>query len=202
MVVVEAERPIKGTLYLDGKKKASLVNTPSYSLEDVSAGEHELEVRDGERVFKSTITVEAGKTVSVSVKFPVEARPQPETTPLPRPRPKPRPVVKPRPRPRPKPRPVVKPRPRPKPRPVVKPKPRPRPGKKPGLLMLMSKPWARVFIDGRDTGRNTPIPPSNPLSVSPGRHKLTLVSKGKKYHYKVVIRSGKYLKLVKILPTK
>ncbi len=38
-------------------------------------------------------------------------------------------------------------------------------------LVINTIPWARVFVDGRDTGRNTPI---RSLSVSPGRHRIGL----------------------------
>ncbi|MDW8246090.1 MAG: protein kinase [Sandaracinaceae bacterium] len=36
-----------------------------------------------------------------------------------------------------------------------------------GMLQIQTLPWARVFIDGRDTGRNTPL---RDFRVSSGRH--------------------------------
>jgi serine/threonine-protein kinase len=50
---------------------------------------------------------------------------------------------------------------------VVKPK-----GK--GTLVLNSEPWARVIVDGRDTGITTPT--VDGLRLTAGRHKVTLVN--------------------------
>lgn len=44
----------------------------------------------------------------------------------------------------------------------------------PGSLIISSKPVARVFIDGVDTGRSTPVPPREALIVAPGVHLLRL----------------------------
>jgi serine/threonine-protein kinase len=40
-----------------------------------------------------------------------------------------------------------------------------------GTLTLVSKPWARVFIDGKDTGRFTPL---NQWSLTSGSHQIML----------------------------
>ncbi len=40
-----------------------------------------------------------------------------------------------------------------------------------GSLSVMSMPWARLFIDGQDTGRNTPV---RDLRLSAGRHVVGL----------------------------
>ncbi|GAB4210606.1 MAG: hypothetical protein OHK0013_31400 [Sandaracinaceae bacterium] len=40
-----------------------------------------------------------------------------------------------------------------------------------GTLQIQTLPWARVFIDGRDTGRNTPV---RELRVPAGSHRIGL----------------------------
>ncbi len=40
-----------------------------------------------------------------------------------------------------------------------------------GTLMVNTMPWARVFVDGRDTGKNTPV---RALKVSAGSHRIGL----------------------------
>jgi hypothetical protein len=40
-----------------------------------------------------------------------------------------------------------------------------------GYLVIQTLPWARVFLDGRDTGRNTPV---RQLRVRPGDHTIGL----------------------------
>jgi hypothetical protein len=40
-----------------------------------------------------------------------------------------------------------------------------------GTLLNQTIPWARVIIDGRDTGRNTPV---RDLRVSAGSHRIGL----------------------------
>ena len=70
------------------------------------------------------------------------------------------------------------------------------------MLVVASRPWAKIIVDGKPTGRNSPVPPSNPLSLSPGRHKITLEAKGQKFNFTVTIKAGKLSKLVKVLPVK
>jgi hypothetical protein len=50
---------------------------------------------------------------------------------------------------------------------IVKPK-----GK--GTLVLNSEPWAKVLVDGKDTGATTPT--VDGLKLPAGRHKITLVN--------------------------
>ena len=46
-----------------------------------------------------------------------------------------------------------------------------------GSLVLFSTPsGAQVFIDGRNTGRKTPVSPRNPIRLSPGPHRVTFVN--------------------------
>ena len=76
---------------------------------------------------------------------------------------------------------------------------RTRPGKK-GTLIIASKPWAHIYVDGKDTYRNTPVPPSNPLKLSAGSHKVILEVGGKRFTFSVMIRAGEMSKLIKKLP--
>jgi hypothetical protein len=71
-----------------------------------------------------------------------------------------------------------------------------------GRLVAATKPWSRVFVDGKDTGRITPIPPSDPLMLSPGLHRVTFEANGKRFVHTVRIRAGGLTKLVKSLPVK
>ncbi|MBT8496559.1 MAG: protein kinase [Deltaproteobacteria bacterium] len=60
-----------------------------------------------------------------------------------------------------------------------------------GYLTAKTRPWARVMIDGRDTGKMTPIPPRTKLSLKPGPHRVTFVVDGQRYSYTVRIQAGK-----------
>ncbi len=71
-----------------------------------------------------------------------------------------------------------------------------------GSLVIASKPWAKVIVDGRETGLNTPIPPGKAIKLSPGKHWVTLIAEGKKFSYSVIIRPGKITRLIKNLPVK
>ncbi len=69
----------------------------------------------------------------------------------------------------------------------------------PGYLVPWTKPWARVHIDGKDTGKVTPVAPSAKIPLSPGTHRVTFIVDGKKHNFSVNITSGKTTKLTKIL---
>ncbi len=69
----------------------------------------------------------------------------------------------------------------------------------PGYLVPWTRPWARVHIDGKDTGKVTPVAPSAKIPLSPGSHKVTFVVGSKKHNFTVEIESGKTTKLSKIL---
>ena len=45
-----------------------------------------------------------------------------------------------------------------------------------GKLVTSSRPSARLIIDGKDTGRRTPISPAQPLELTAGPHTLTYVA--------------------------
>ncbi|MCB9660086.1 MAG: protein kinase [Sandaracinaceae bacterium] len=66
---------------------------------------------------------------------------------------------------------------------------------RPGLLVLTTVPWAHVHLDGRPTGRRTPIPD---LQVSPGRHLLRLVADdGRSIEEEIFVRPGESLRIVR-----
>jgi hypothetical protein len=73
---------------------------------------------------------------------------------------------------------------------------RPRRARKPGYLVVVAPKPSKIVVDGKDTGRKTPVAPSNPLSLGPGRHKVRLEAEGKSTEYRVVIKSGETAKLV------
>ena len=65
---------------------------------------------------------------------------------------------------------------------------------------MASKPWARVWIDGRDTGRNTPIPAGAPLVLAPGSHRVTLYVNERRFDFRVTVTAGETAKLIQNLP--
>ncbi len=68
-----------------------------------------------------------------------------------------------------------------------------------GYLIANTQPWARVFIDGKDTGKTTPIAPRSKLEIKPGKHTVTFVVSGKKYNYDISVRPGEEVRLMKQL---
>ena len=60
--------------------------------------------------------------------------------------------------------------------------------------MLNSEPWAKVIVDGKDTGITTPT--VNGLRLTVGKHKITLVNPGLEISKTivVVIRKGETVK--------
>jgi serine/threonine protein kinase len=69
-----------------------------------------------------------------------------------------------------------------------------------GYLLANTRPWSKVHVDGRYTGRETPIPPDKKLRLTTGKHKVTFeVPGGKNYEFNVEIQTDKTLKLIKRL---
>jgi hypothetical protein len=67
----------------------------------------------------------------------------------------------------------------------------PVPRAEPGYLIASTVPQhAHVLIDGKDTGRITPIPPTDKLSVVAGDHLLSFVLNGASREYRLLFRSG------------
>ena len=71
-----------------------------------------------------------------------------------------------------------------------------------GMFTAYTKPWARVFIDGKDTGKMTPIAPRSAIPLSPGTHKVVFAVGDQKFPFTVTIRPGEKKNLVKVLPVK
>jgi serine/threonine protein kinase len=70
-----------------------------------------------------------------------------------------------------------------------------------GFLIANTKPWARVIIDGKDTGQWTPIVGKRKLSLSAGSHKITFKTKdGKTLTVNVTIKAGQTTKVIKQIP--
>jgi serine/threonine protein kinase len=69
-----------------------------------------------------------------------------------------------------------------------------------GFLVAWTTPWARVFIDGKDTGKMTPIAPRAKVALEPGKHRVTFVVGSERFSYPVVIEAGETKKLRQELP--
>jgi hypothetical protein len=70
-----------------------------------------------------------------------------------------------------------------------------------GFLLANTKPWARVIVDGKDSGMWTPIPPAKAIPLAPGPHKITFKTQdGKSMEVPVTIEAGKTQKLIKEFP--
>ncbi|HMU40592.1 MAG TPA: serine/threonine-protein kinase [Pseudomonadota bacterium] len=72
-------------------------------------------------------------------------------------------------------------------------------GEKEGYLLAMTQPFAKVFIDDKDTGKMTPISQRDRIPLKPGKHKVTFVTSSKRVHFDVVIRAGAEEKLIRNL---
>jgi serine/threonine protein kinase len=69
-----------------------------------------------------------------------------------------------------------------------------------GFLVVSTQPWGHVYVDGRDTGRDTPILPSNPLRLSAGRHQLTVqINTGQRFTFPVTIVAGETARVMRRL---
>jgi hypothetical protein len=72
-------------------------------------------------------------------------------------------------------------------------------GNEPGFLVANTQPWAKVLIDGKDTGKTTPIAPRSKIPLKPGKHVVTFVANGKKYNFDIVVKSGEDFRLIRQL---
>jgi hypothetical protein len=68
-----------------------------------------------------------------------------------------------------------------------------------GYLVANTKPWAKVFIDGKDTGRTTPIAPRDRIPLRPGKHTVTFVANQKKHSFEIVVKPGEEKKIIQDL---
>ena len=69
-----------------------------------------------------------------------------------------------------------------------------------GYLVAYTTPWAKVLIDGKDTGKMTPIAPRAKIALTPGKHKVTFVVGRETWSYWVTIKGGETSKITKDLP--
>lgn len=73
----------------------------------------------------------------------------------------------------------------------------------PGFLVVYSTPFARILVDGKDTGKTTPISPRASIALPPGKHTLTFVvttaGVEERFTYAITIESGKTAKITKDL---
>ncbi len=68
-----------------------------------------------------------------------------------------------------------------------------------GFLVANTKPWAKVFVDGKDMNKTTPIAPRDRIPLRPGKHVVTFVANQKKYHFNVVVKPGEVSKIIQEL---
>jgi serine/threonine protein kinase len=68
-----------------------------------------------------------------------------------------------------------------------------------GYLVANTQPWAKVIIDGKDTGKTTPIAPRSKIALKPGKHVVTFVANGKKFNFDVMIKPAEDTRLIKQL---
>lgn len=68
-----------------------------------------------------------------------------------------------------------------------------------GFLIANTHPWAKVFIDNKDTGKTTPIGPRDRIPLKPGKHNVTFVTSDKRLSVEVSIRPGEEAKIVRDL---
>ena len=70
-----------------------------------------------------------------------------------------------------------------------------------GYLVTNTRPAARVSIDGRETGRWTPVPEANPIALPAGAHTILFeTADGKRHEETLQIEPGKTSRLVRDLP--
>ena len=70
-----------------------------------------------------------------------------------------------------------------------------------GYLTAATKPEARLTIDGRDTGRWTPVPPANPIALPAGAHTIVFETRdGRRIEENLNIEAGKTARLIRSLP--
>lgn len=71
-----------------------------------------------------------------------------------------------------------------------------------GYLVANTTPWARVFVDGKDTKLNTPIVPLKKIKLAVGKHRLGFLAEGKTFNFTVTIKANKTTRFFKELPVR
>jgi hypothetical protein len=169
--VLEPKKSPVGSLVLEGFKDEYDVFVDGVKIADDSKGEplelaagktHEVVIKAADKtVSEFSVTVEAGKEERRTIVVPEESGAKDEGTNEPKPD-----------------------------KPDKPKKPEDTTPKPDGYLRATTKPYAKVFVDGKDTGRVTPISPRRRIPLKPGRHKVTFVtSDGKKHTSWVKIKS-------------
>ncbi|RYZ14105.1 MAG: protein kinase, partial [Myxococcaceae bacterium] len=137
--------------------------------------------REGFKPFTGDFKSSGDAEVKVAVKLEAVPQPPPDTTPAPPKQPK-----------QPKPTPVVT-APPPKP-------PKPAPSNAVGKFACSTSPaGAQIWVDGKNTGRVSPVPLGNPLSLPVGKRKVVFKLNGKSTKPQVVvIEEGNVAKLINV----
>lgn len=68
-----------------------------------------------------------------------------------------------------------------------------------GFLLANTKPWAKVIIDGADTGLMTPIQLRSRVKLKAGKHVVTFVAAGREFRFDIEIKPGEETKLIRNL---
>jgi hypothetical protein len=69
-----------------------------------------------------------------------------------------------------------------------------------GFLVANTVPWAKVIVDGKDTGKTTPVAPRSAIPLKPGKHRVTFEVDGKQFHFPITVVAGQTTRLIKKLP--
>jgi hypothetical protein len=69
-----------------------------------------------------------------------------------------------------------------------------------GYLIANTYPFARVVVDGKDTGLTTPITQRSKIALSPGSHRVTFVVDAQRFDVNVRVTAGEIIRVVKRLP--
>lgn len=74
------------------------------------------------------------------------------------------------------------------------------PGRSAAYLVANTYPFARVLVDGKDTGLTTPIALRSKIALAPGAHRVTFVVDGQRFHSAVNAAPGETVRIFKRLP--
>ena len=69
-----------------------------------------------------------------------------------------------------------------------------------GYLIANTYPFARVLVDGKDTGLTTPVASGSKIALAPGTHRVTFVVNGQRFHRTVQVTPGETIRIVQRLP--
>ena len=205
-VIVTPSPPVAADLIIDGRPSGQL---PPF-VHALAPGKHRIELRaQGYKPFSATVEVKAGAMpIELGAKLEADQPLQVESvvltqSPLPPP-----PAVTPPPR-----KPQASRKAQRAPDNVVSVEPLLRAEPPPiaaatavapdtiGYLVVQSKPAARLTIDGRDTGRWTPVPAANPIVLPAGSHTVVFESAdGRRHEEQIEIEAGKTARFVRALP--